>query len=40
MKYITIIFLLGGFTPSVVSAETVWLDDLNLSPHVRAGGTA
>ncbi len=38
MKYITIIFLLGGFTPSVVSAETVWLDDLNLAPIIQGWG--
>ncbi len=37
---IGLFLLLGGFTPSIVSAETVWLDDLNLSPVIQGWGKA
>ena len=40
MKHITTILLLGGFIPSIVSAETVWLDDLNLAPIIQGWGKA
>jgi alpha-galactosidase len=40
MKLIATIFLLGGFIPSIVSAETVWLDDLNLAPIIQGWGKA
>jgi alpha-galactosidase len=36
MKHITILLLLVGLIPLVASAETVWLDDLNLS-HINQG---
>ena len=36
MKHITITFLLAGLIPLVAPAETVWLDDLNLS-HINQG---
>jgi alpha-galactosidase len=32
--------LLGGFASSIVSAETVWLDDLNLTPIIQGWGNA
>ena len=38
MKHIILILLLGGFIPSIVSAETVWLDDLNLAPTIQGWG--
>ena len=40
MKYITIILFLCGIIPAVVSAETVWLDDLNLAPIIQGWGKA
>jgi alpha-galactosidase len=40
MKHMITILLLGGFIPSVVSAETVWLDDLNLAPIIQGWGKA
>ena len=33
-------FLLGGFAPANVFAETVWLDELNLAPVVQGWGKA
>mgnify|MGYP006267789431 CR=1 FL=1 len=38
MKRILLMLLLSGITPSVVFAETVWLDDLNLSPILQGWG--
>jgi len=37
---ICLFLLLAGFTPSVVFAETVWLDDLNLAPISQGWGRA
>jgi len=40
MKHTTILLLLVGLFPLVASAETVWLDDLNLAPVIQGWGKA